>query len=337
MAQGLQLTRNAWPCSQDRKMMKLLIAYDGSKCSDAALDDLVCAGLPPSCEALVISVAEVWLPPPNGHNKENANEIKLDAHTSKALQDRIDRDKMVVAEAATLANHAKKRLLGMFPNWQVASEATYGSPAREILAKADDFGAEMIVVGSHGRSAITRFFLGSISQKILTEARCTVRVARGKIQVDPAPARIVIGFDGSEGSLAAVRLVASRSWPDESKVRLVAGVEEIIPSAIGRFIPPIARMTDSVNDWERDWMTRLAKNPLNDLREKNISATLHLHPGNPKDILLEEAERWHADCIFVGANRVGISLESFLLGSTSSAVASRAHCSVEVVRKAETT
>lgn len=44
--------------------MKLLIGYDGSRCSEAALDDLTHAGLPVKGEAMVISVAEVWLPPP---------------------------------------------------------------------------------------------------------------------------------------------------------------------------------------------------------------------------------------------------------------------------------
>ena len=44
--------------------MKLLIAYDGSIGAEAALDDLPNAGLPAAAEALVISVAEVWLPPP---------------------------------------------------------------------------------------------------------------------------------------------------------------------------------------------------------------------------------------------------------------------------------
>lgn len=43
------------------KVMKILIAYDGSSCAEAALDDLVRAGLPEAGEFLVISVAEVWL------------------------------------------------------------------------------------------------------------------------------------------------------------------------------------------------------------------------------------------------------------------------------------
>jgi nucleotide-binding universal stress UspA family protein len=48
-------------------------------------------------------------------------------------------------------------------------------------------------------------------------------------------------------------------------------------------------------------------------------------------VLLNEAEAWHADCVFLGAK--GISrIERFLLGSVSSSVAARAHCSVEVIR-----
>jgi nucleotide-binding universal stress UspA family protein len=52
---------------------------------------------------------------------------------------------------------------------------------------------------------------------------------------------------------------------------------------------------------------------------------------DPKQLLCEEAERWGADCIFVGAKGVG-RLERLLIGSVSSAVAARAHCSVEVIR-----
>ena len=47
------------------KMMKILIAYDGSNCADAALEDLRRAGLPPEAEVVVLSVADVWLPPPS--------------------------------------------------------------------------------------------------------------------------------------------------------------------------------------------------------------------------------------------------------------------------------
>lgn len=311
--------------------MKVLVAYDGSRCSEAALDDLVRAGLPESCETLVISVAEVWLPPPNGNG--NVTGIKLDTEYEEMIQEHYDKNRKSVAEAETFANHAKKRLQAMFPKWRVRSEATYGSPAWEILARCDEFKPDLIVVGSHGRSAINRFFLGSISQKVLTEAHCSVRVARGRIEVDPTPVRIVIGFDGSKGAQAAVDAVASRPWRDYSEIRLVAATEEVTPSAVGRFICPITRLVEEVNETERDWIEKLADNALTKLRSNNITATLHLHAGNPKNVLVEETEKWNADCIFVGANALGSRLERFLLGSTSAAVAARAHCSVEVVRR----
>ena len=55
--------------------------------------------------------------------------------------------------------------------------------------------------------------------------------------------------------------------------------------------------------------------------------------GNPKQLIVDIAKERRADCIFVGANRFGTRLERFLLGSVSAAVANRAHCSVEVVRR----
>lgn len=314
--------------------MRLLVAYDGSDYSEAALDDLVEAGLPESGDATVISVAEVWLPPKNGtgSNSWEITGIRLDPQTLATIEKHYEQDEKALAEATTLADHAKQRLLRILPRWAVTAKATYGSPAWEILTRADEFKPDLIVVGSNGRSAISRFFLGSISQKVLTEARCSVRVARGRIEVDPTPVRIIIGFDGSKGAQAAVEEVAARRWAGYSEIRLVAATEEVRPFAIGRFIPPITQLVEEINETERKWLETFAEDALNKLRTKNLTATLHLHPGSPKEVLVDEAESWNADCIFVGANAVGSRVERSLLGSTSAAVAARANCSVEVVR-----
>ena len=69
-----------------------------------------------------------------------------------------------------------------------------------------------------------------------------------------------------------------------------------------------------------------------ELREAGLAAEPFVVEGDPKRVLLHEAERWGADCIFVGAK--GHSRrERFLLGSVSAAVAARARCSVEIVRR----
>jgi len=311
--------------------MKLLVAYDGSSCSEAALDDLVKAGLPDEGEALVTSIAEVWLPPPNGNG--NPSGIKLDPYYENLIEKHYERGKNAIAEAETFANHAKKRLKKILPHWKIKAEATYGSPAMEIIMRADNFHPDLIVVGSHGRSAVNRFILGSISQKVLTEAECSVRVARGRIEIDPTPTRLIVAFDGSKGALAAVEAVSKRYCRGNSEVRLLGVTDPTAPSAIGRFISPITHMVEEINRSERKWLEKLAENALVTLRGTGLTASLHIHEGNPKQVLAEEAERWNADCIFVGANAFGSKLERFLLGSTSAAVAARASCSVEVVRK----
>ncbi len=291
--------------------MKILIGYDASKYSEAALDDLLKAGLPQTGEFLVVSVAEGWL----GH-ESGGNRFATDGNS----------------EVKTLANHAAQRLRKMFPHWKISAEVTSGSPASAILEKANKYDPDLIVVGSHGRSTIGRFFLGSISNKILTEAHCSVRIARGQIEVDPIPSRVIIGYDGSMGADAAVNEVVERNWRGYTEIRLVIAFESVLPLSIGRFIPVADQSVEVEVVNKKEWLEKLAESGLRLLTEAGCCASLQIHPGNPKDVLVETAVNWHADSIFVGANRYGNYSERFSLGSVSAAVAARANCSVEVIR-----
>lgn len=309
--------------------MKVLIAYDGSRCSQAAIDDLARAGLPPRGSAQVISVAETWLPPAESVGEKDGSSA---AYLEELLRDERMKGEQSLAEAKMLVKFAEERVKTLLQDWDVTTFATYGSPAWEILNRAHDLDADLIVLGSLGHSALSRFILGSISQKVLTEAKCSVRISRGKIDIDEGPQRIIIGFDGSKGSVCAVDAVARRSWSSGSEILLVAATEPAVPSGIGRFVPPITKIVDEINVSEHAWLQKLADTALAKLRRTGMNAELCISPGNPKRILIEKAESWGADCIFTGANAWGSRLERVLLGSTSAAIAARAGCSVEVVR-----
>ena len=54
--------------------------------------------------------------------------------------------------------------------------------------------------------------------------------------------------------------------------------------------------------------------------------------GDPRRVLVEEAERSQADCVFVGSRGLSGSVERFMLGSVSAALVKNAPCTVEVVR-----
>jgi nucleotide-binding universal stress UspA family protein len=311
--------------------MKILIAYDGSDCADSALDDLRKAGLPPNSEALIISVAEVWLPPPPPSGDEIV-EAAREAQSPADLQKTYLKGSSAVSKARSLAGRAKERLQNNFPGWQIGIEASYGSPAWELIMKADQWKPDLIIVGSHGRSALGRFVMGSVSQKVLTEARCSVRVARGRVEVEDSPARIIVGVDGSPGSEAAVKAVAARQWLVGNEARVIIVEDPLVPTMIGHLIPNVAKWIEEGSEGEVEWVQKLAEHATEQLRSSKLSVSSVVLNGDPKRVLVEEAEKWGADSIFVGSTGFSNRFERFMLGSVSAAVAARAHCSVEVVR-----
>src|SRR5262245_481306 len=156
--------------------MKILIGYDGSECADAALDDLLQAGLPAVAEARVVSIAEVWLPPPP------YSDPIIDPTSIVKLESQYARESVIAKKAHDLAEQARKRVQISFPEWKVTAHSSYGSPAWELIAIADEWKPDLIVVGSQGRTALGRFVLGSISQRVLTEVACSVRISRGRVE-----------------------------------------------------------------------------------------------------------------------------------------------------------
>jgi nucleotide-binding universal stress UspA family protein len=317
--------------ARDFMEMKILICYDGSDTAEAALDDLKIAGLPDETEALVMTIAEVWLPPPDSE-VATAEYAGTDNYISQRAKKMLIRGERELHEAESLVNYAGQRLRSSFPNWQVKTEATYGSPAWEVITKADDWKPDLVVVGSHGRTAIGRLVLGSVSQAILTQAKCPVRIARGKIDVDEGPTRLIIGYDGSKGADKAIEKVASRKWPQKSEASIVTVDDPLIPMTIGRFVEPIASWVSHENEDHRMWIKKLAGKHIEMLGKAGLSASHKIIEGTPKQALSEEAKSYGADCIFVGATGFSNRFERFVLGSVSSSVAARAHCSVEVVR-----
>jgi hypothetical protein len=75
-----------------------------------------------------------------------------------------------------------------------------------------------------------------VSQKVLREAPCSVRVARGISKSADEPVRLVVGVDASKGAEAAVKAIATRHWPKRSEVRVAAALGAFPPTTI----PPIA-------------------------------------------------------------------------------------------------
>lgn len=303
--------------------MKILIGYDGSEASTAMLDDLRLAGLPNDTEALVIAVAEMWLVPPPSYGL--------------AQTEFTDTFQLDVRLATETAEKAVERLKTLFPEWKISLETAIGAPAREILKKAESYHPDLIIVGSQGLSALGRLFLGSVSQKVATEAHTSVRIARGRVQETDEPARIVIAVDGSPESNAAIRSVANRNWNKGTEVVLLTATGNIEPKDYKAILGSVEPANPEIKT-EADQLSSI-KQVLEQaleaqLKAKGLSVSTIIRTGDPRKVLLEEAETWGADSIFIGSRGFG-KIKRLLLGSVSTAIASRAHCSVEIVRLAE--
>jgi nucleotide-binding universal stress UspA family protein len=311
--------------------MKLLIAYDGSDCAERALDDLTHAGLPDKGEALVMTVAEVWLPPPPPSAQEIV-QLAIDVKGHLGLERKYMAASQSVVEADKTAEKAAARFQANFPHWKVKHESSWGSPNVELFLKAEEWKADLIVAGSHGRSALGRIFLGSISQWLLNEAKCSVRIARAHVDEPDFPVRVIVGVDGSQNANAAVNEIAKRNWPPMSEFRAVTVNQPLERTVIGELVPSFKRsLEECIAEDKRDAL-RLANAAAERLIAKGLRAGALAPDGDPKHALVQLAEEWRADCIFLGATGLSNRVERFLLGSVAGAVAARAHCSVEIVR-----
>jgi len=310
--------------------MKVVIGYDGSESARAAIAELPRAGLARGTQVHVVSAADVWPPLPPSAYDSSANipgshlspmQRKAHALAAESLLE-AQRD---AAEAQALVESA-------LADATVSHEA-YAGPAAVGLSRPE-LKADLVVVGAEGKSALGRMVLGSVSQKVLLHAPCSVRVSRataaGAARADQ-PVRIVLGVDGSRQSALAVSAVAARAWPAGSEVKIVTVLDRTFWTAMANPQTSAWALVEPGEDgWA--WALRAAQRVSQELRDVKLNAIPQVVEGDPKKVLLEEARKWNADCIFVGAKGLG-AIERFLLGSVSAALAARAQCSVEVVRQ----
>ena len=308
--------------------MKVLIGYDGSECADAALKDLQRAGLGTDVEALVMTVADVFVPPPI--NEEVDNVFPL--YVPDGIRRAHERARHKVEEATDLAKQISAQIRSSFPAWQVSSAVEADSPAWALIKKADGWRPDLIVVGARGHSVFGgRLILGSISQRVLYEARCSVRIARASVNNADKPVRLLIGGDNSADSNAAVEAVCQRNWPKGSEAALLTVVDTVMPLAPNPAEPSVMKWIEVADESNWDEVRKIFEPAAQRIRSAGLHAEVLIRRGNPADEMLDEAHTWGADCIFVGA-RGTRGIDRLLLGSVSSAVSARAHCSVEVVR-----
>ena len=148
--------------------MRILLAIDGSQFSDAAVNEIAQRPWPANTEVRIMSVVEppllptveTWVPPEN----------YIEA-LEKASEDAA---RTVIKKAADgIGNQQQDSIT-------ITTSIVRGYPKHAILDAAEEWEADLIVVGSHGYRGLTRVWLGSVSQAVSSHAKCSVEIVRNR-------------------------------------------------------------------------------------------------------------------------------------------------------------
>lgn len=308
--------------------MRILLATDGSDSARLASDFLLGFPLPAGSEVIVLAVID-WhaFKPETELSDEQSQMIR---ETQDVV--RGETQQLVAAEGERLRN----------AGWAGSTDIRQGDPADEIIRAAEELGVDLVVLGSHGTSGIKRFLLGSVSDRVLEYAPCSVLIVKaphGDTLVHAAASaetaagdhesrwRILLAYDNSGPSRKALSLCASLPFDDTAEVIAVS----VMPM-VEAFRQDIRQRLNTV--WqEKKHAVRIAlEEAVETLRRStpHVSAELR-EASDVSEEILDIAKKSDADLVMVGCKGQG-AIRRFLLGSNTKRIARHAHCSVWVVR-----
>jgi nucleotide-binding universal stress UspA family protein len=148
--------------------MKILIAADGSKFSETVVEKS--CELVRNIEKVVVKIVSAFEPP--------LMTAAAPYFVPAPYNPKIEQAMRGAAEQAIA--EAERRIRENLPDSEIdlTREVLRGSPERAIIEEAEKWGADLIVVGSHGYGFWERIFLGSVSTAVVHHAPCSVMVVR---------------------------------------------------------------------------------------------------------------------------------------------------------------
>jgi nucleotide-binding universal stress UspA family protein len=222
-------------------------------------------------------------------------------------------DDLLQARAAQLGPGAQGRILS-------------GSVPGALADYAEDQKIGLIVTSTHGRTGFARWLMGSVSERLLRVAPCSVLVVRGASSVlPPVIGKVLVAVDLSEYSRRALEVAAALAAPLGASLQVLhvwAGPFQA-DAATSRG-PLLERMRDTA---QANFDAFVSATPL----PPGLSVTRHLASGTPSAAINEQLASQHPDLLVLGTHGYG-GVKRLVLGSVAEALARYAPCATLVVR-----
>ena len=214
-----------------------------------------------------------------------------------------------------------------------------GRTVGEILRQAADFNADLLIMGTHGRSGFERLLLGSITEKVLRKAACPVLTVPPR-HPDAVPAtpvlfkQILCPVDFSACSLRALKFALSLAQEADAHLTVVHVMLYGLDATPDRYDTVITDDRVTLADYQRR-REEDARKRLNAAVPDSVSAYCSVETmvssGNPSREILRIAAEQHTDLIVIGVEGRGAA-DLMFLGSTTNHVVRAATCPVLTLR-----
>jgi nucleotide-binding universal stress UspA family protein len=209
-----------------------------------------------------------------------------------------------------------------------------GAPARVIGDVAGEHGTDLLVVSTHGRTGMQRFFLGSTAEAVVRRAPCPVLTVRRRVlarsgtpQSPPSERinRILVPVDFSAPSRTMLEYAVAFATQFRASLVLLHVVSRInVPS---RVVYYATRLQMVVLERGMRQLAELVRRVV----PPEIESEQLVRSGTPYDVINQAARRKHADLIIIATRGHG-AVKQFFIGSTAGRVVRHAPCPVLVVR-----
>ncbi|MEW5948982.1 MAG: universal stress protein [Thermodesulfobacteriota bacterium] len=267
---------------------KILVATDGSRYSEKALDGAVNIARKCGSSLYVLNVVEL-----NPEFMALAPEAveKMERDSRALLEGIRERVSQKGIKCETLVHEGEQ-------------------PYEFIVGEAKKKKADVIVIGSHGKTGLKRLLMGSVAARIIGHAPCPVMVIplRGPVGLK----NVLVATDGSAYSESAVNEAISIAAACDSKLSAVCVVKGERPA---KYRTEAEKIVDKI-------VKRAAKS--------NIQAEGIVREGEPYEVIVDLAREIKADIIIMGKyGRTGLT--KLLMGSVTKRVIGHTPCAVLVV------
>ena len=280
--------------------MKIILAVDASKCSGWAADLLLKLPLIKEPEVDVMHVVD-----PAVFTQPLIAPPLAEEYRAAIRQEMDKRLRMADQLTARIVEKIRNR-------WKMVIPITEKGPiAEKIVARAREEKAELIILGSRGLSNIQRFLLGSVSQKVVTYAPCSVLVVKRSVR---SIKRFLLPVDGSKPSETAMQFLKSHFVP-----------EKLHGTVLYVWDYPIHPHPNSL------LLQMLEERYGQPLRQAGFRTEALYVMGHPAAKIVKAVQRQKEDLVVIGSRGL-TGLKRFFLGGISHKVVKYSPQSVLVVR-----